>query len=64
LNRQHSEVEMEVRMFRELTEELLDLKVVEKGFGDALFATVEPETGGGQCSCSCSYLCISLCCSI
>jgi hypothetical protein len=55
---------MEVRMFRELTEELLDLKVVEKGFGDALFATVEPETGGGQCSCSCSYLCISLCCSI
>jgi len=26
-------------VFRELTEELLDLKVVEKGFGDALYAT-------------------------
>ena len=52
-------------MFHELTEELLDLKVVEKGFGDALYATSADEGGGGgQCSCSCSYLCISLCCSI
>jgi hypothetical protein len=54
---------LEVNMFRELTEELLDLRVVEKGFGDALFATVEDE-GGSQCSCSCSYLCVSLCCTI
>jgi hypothetical protein len=50
-------------VFRELTDELLDLRVSEKGFGDALYAT-EEQPGGGQCSCSCSYLCISLCCSV
>ena len=49
-------------MFRELTSELLDLRVSEKGFRDAFFATEEDPSGGGACSCSCSYLCISLCC--
>lgn len=58
-----TETTLEVNVFRELTEELLDLRVVEKGFGDALYATVEDE-GGSPCSCSCSYGCISLCCSI
>ena len=51
-------------MFKEFTEELLDLTVTEKGYGDAFFASAEDAGGGSSCSCSCSYLCISLCCTI
>ena len=51
-------------MFRELTDELLDLKIVEKGYRSALYAVTDIEDGGGGCSCSCSWLCISLCCTI
>ena len=51
-------------MFKELTDELLDLRVTEKGHRDALYAVTEPEEGGAGCSCSCSWLCISLCCTI
>ncbi len=47
-------------MFTELTDELLDLTATVKGAGHALFATTEPDTGGG-CSCSCSWM---LCCTI
>ena len=50
-------------MFSELVDELLDLRVAEKGYGDALFASTDTDDGGGGgCSCSCSWLCISLCC--
>jgi hypothetical protein len=50
-------------MFSELVDELLDLRVEEKGYGNAFFATTDnPDEGGGGCSCSCSWLCISLCC--
>lgn len=52
-------------MFRELTEELFDLRITEKGYGLALYASDEDEGGGSACSsCSCSTLCISLCCTI
>lgn len=52
-------------MFRELADELLDLRVTEKGYGLALYAADEDPGGGGTCcSCSCSMLCISLCCTI
>jgi len=44
--------------FAELTEELLDLTVVEKGVGNAFYAS---EDGGGGGSSSCTY-CSSLCC--
>ena len=48
-------------MFRELTEELLDLTISEKGVGAALYAmTRDPDESG--CS-SCSS-CWSLCCTI
>ncbi len=46
-------------MFKELTEELLDLKVTEKGYRGALYAVKAPD----PCSCSCSIaLCSSLLC--
>ena len=48
-------------MFGELTDDLLDLRATEKGFRNALYATEEDP---GCCSCSCSWLCISLCCTI
>ena len=49
-------------MFRELTAELLDLRVTEKGYRNALYAVEEePEA---CCSSSCSWLCVSLCCTI
>ena len=49
-------------MFKELTDELLDLTVSEKGFGNALYAAVDNDDGcGGAGSCSCSW---SLCCTI
>jgi hypothetical protein len=55
----------EAWMFRELTQELLDLRVTEKGYGLALYAA-EEDGGGGTCSSSCSSstLCVSLCCTI
>jgi hypothetical protein len=52
-------------VFRELADEFLDLRVTEKGYGLALYAADEDDGGGGTCcSCSCSTLCISLCCTI
>ena len=51
-------------MFRQLTDELLDLRVTEKGYGLALYASEEDEGGSTCCSCSSSTLCISLCCTI
>ena len=52
-------------MFEQLTDELLDLRVTEKGYRDALYASaVDPNEGSGASSCSCSWLCISLCCTI
>ena len=51
-------------MFKELTAELLDLRVTEKGYGDALYATTDGDEGCTGSSCSCSWLCISLCCTI
>ena len=51
-------------MFRELTDELLDLRLTEKGYGAALYAADQDEGGGTCCSCSCSMLCVSLCCTI
>ena len=52
-------------MFKELTEELLDLTVVEKGYRNALYAANDSGGGGPRCSASTSTceLCISLCCS-
>jgi hypothetical protein len=51
-------------VFRQLTDELLDLRVTEKGYGSALYAADEDDGGGSCCSCSSSTLCISLCCTI
>jgi hypothetical protein len=52
----------ESAVFGVLTEDLLDLRVTEKGFRNALYASEEdPESCS---SCSCSWLCISLCCTI
>jgi hypothetical protein len=51
-------------MFRELTDEFLDLRLTEKGYGSALYANEEEDGGGTCCSSSCSTLCISLCCTI
>jgi hypothetical protein len=45
----------------EPSDELLDLRATEKGFGLALYASTEP-TGGGGGSSSCT-LSSSLCCS-
>ena len=50
-------------MFTELTDELLDLTITEKGYRDALYAMGSAE-GGCKSSWSCSWLCISLCCTI
>jgi hypothetical protein len=47
-------------MFTELTDDLLDLRATEKGYGNALFAAVKDEDG---CS-SCCSSCWSLCCTI
>lgn len=47
-------------MFSELTEELLDLTVVDKGYGNALFAHVL--TGGGACSACCTTCCVCVNC--
>ena len=51
-------------MFRQLTDEFLDLRLTEKGYGSALYANEEDDGGGTCCSCSSSTLCISLCCTI
>jgi len=45
-------------MFTELTEELLDLEATTKGYGGALYASVDP---GGACTSSCSTT--VLCCT-
>jgi len=52
-------------VFREITEELLDLRLTEKGFAAAFYASQE-DGGGDPCSTSCSSsgLCVSLCCTI
>ena len=42
-------------------DEMIDLRVTEKGFGLALYASTEPQ-GGGSSSSSCT-LSSSLCCS-
>ena len=43
-------------MFKELTEELLDLTATEKGYGNAMYAVID----GDLCSCcSCSCCCFS-----
>jgi hypothetical protein len=48
-------------MFTELTEELLDLTITEKGYGRALYAAND-EGGGGTCSGICSVVvCTFLC---
>jgi hypothetical protein len=49
-------------MFDALTAELLDLRATEKGFRNALYASEEDPAACS--SCSCSWLCISLCCTI
>jgi hypothetical protein len=51
-------------VFKELTHELLDLRVTEKGYGDALYASADDGDPGCNSSCSCSWLCLSLCCTI
>jgi len=50
----------EREMFKELSAELLDLTATEKGYGHALYATVDDDPGCSGC-CSSS---IVLCCSI
>lgn len=52
----------EVTMTREQTDDLLDLTVTEKGFGNALLAD-NVETGGGGGSSSSCTASSSLCCS-
>lgn len=47
-------------MFAELTEELLDLAVSEKGYRNALYAKNEPG-GSSSCSGSSSLTCCKLC---
>ena len=52
-------------MFKELTEELLDLTVVERGYRNALYASNDAG-GTGRTLCttaSTTELCFSLCCS-
>jgi hypothetical protein len=52
----------EVRcVFKELTEELLDLHVVEKGFRNALYAKTVAD-GGASCR-ACSACCCTFCIS-
>ncbi len=46
-------------MFQELVEELLDLTVTEKGFGNALYA----QNDGNECS-SCTLSSSLCCCSL
>ena len=43
-------------MFKELTNELLELVVVEKGFRSARFAVFQSDTGG------CSCIILACCC--
>jgi hypothetical protein len=46
-------------MFHELTEDLLDLRVTEKGYGSAMYAAKQDEPGCSNCGLCCS---IVLCC--
>ncbi len=46
-------------MFKELTRELLDLRVTEKGYGNALYALWLSKTGGSSASssaCCCTFI--------
>ena len=47
-------------MFKELTEELLDLEATAKGYGGALYAATDP---GGSCCGGCCNLVLCCCCS-
>ena len=47
-------------MFAELTEELLDLEVTDRGYGGALYAATDP---GGSCCGGCCNLVLCCCCS-
>jgi hypothetical protein len=47
-------------VFKDLTDELLDLTVVEKGFGSALYGRVV-HSGGGGSSASSSACCCTIC---
>jgi hypothetical protein len=47
-------------MFTELTQELLELTVVEKGHCNALYASVRPGTGCCSACCTCCQ-CIFFC---
>jgi hypothetical protein len=48
-------------VFKELTRELLDLQVLEKGYRGALYAL--RQHGGGACSASSSACCCTFCIS-
>jgi hypothetical protein len=48
-------------MFTELSDELLDLVVEEKGYRHALYASTDPGGGGSSCSGSSSSL---TCCKL
>ena len=43
----------EIQMFKELTEELLDLQAVVRGYGAAVYAANEDGGGGNACCCCC-----------
>ena len=43
-------------MFKELTEELLDLRVNVRGYGSAVYAASE-DSGGGVIACCCCCCC-------
>ncbi len=48
-------------MFTELTEELLDLAVLEKGYESALYAVASGEGGSSSTGSSSSLTCCHLC---
>ena len=49
-------------MFHELTDELLELTVTEKGYRAAVYGNVVGSDGcSGSCSCSSSLTCCCLC---
>jgi len=48
-------------MFTELKEELLELRVTEKGYRNALYAATTPGTGSSSTGSSSSLTCCKLC---